>query len=81
MQYFVLKKEWIKEGQEIVPDYLEDIIEKNLICLNSLNSPVKKLPLFNGSTEKNLENFFQYLSYLNYSLKKNLKSVGQVQIV
>ena len=81
VQYFVLIKEWIKEGQEIVPDYLEDIIEKNLICLNSLNSPVKKLPLFNGSTEKNLENFFQYLSKLNYSLKKNLKSVGQVQIV
>ena len=81
VQYFVLIKEWIKEGQEIVPDYLEDIIEKNLVCLNSLNSPVKKLPLFNGSTEKNLENFFQYLGKLNYSLKKNLKSVGQVQIV
>ena len=81
VQYFVLIKEWIKEGQEIVPDYLEDIIEKNLVCLNSLNSPVKILPLFYGSTEKNLENFFQYLGKLNYSLKKNLKSVGQVQIV
>ena len=80
-QYFVLIKEWIKNGQEIVPDYLEEIIEKNLVCLNSLNSPLKKLPLFNGSTEKNLENFLQYLNKLNYNLKKNLKSVGQVQII
>ncbi len=81
LQYFVLIKEWMKNGQEIVPEYLEDIIEKNLVCLNSLNNPLKKLPLFNGSTEKNLENFLQYLSKLNYSPKKNLKSVGQVQII
>ena len=81
VQYFLIIKEWIKGGQEIVPDYLEDIIEKNLVCLNSLNSPLKKLPLFNGSTEKNLEDFFEYLEKLNYNLKKNLKSVGQVQII
>ncbi len=81
VQYFILIKEWIKSGQEIVPDYLEDIIEKNLVCLSSLNSPLKKLPLFNGSTEKNLENFLEYLSKLNYSLKSNLKSVGQIQII
>ena len=31
LQYFVLIKEWIKLGQEIVPDYLDDIINKNLI--------------------------------------------------
>tara|TARA_B100002051_G_C16739339_1_gene643248 strand:- start:1953 stop:3599 length:1647 start_codon:yes stop_codon:yes gene_type:complete len=80
-QYFVIIKEWIKSGQEIVPEYLEEIIEKNLICLNSLNNPLKKLPLFNGSTEKSLENFFLYLNKLNYDLKKDLKSVGQVQII
>ena len=39
VQYFVLIKEWIKNGQEVVPDYLEEIIEKNLVCLNSLKSP------------------------------------------
>ncbi len=81
LQFFVLIKEWIKSGQEIVPDYLEEIIEKNLVCINSLNSPLKKLPLFNGSTEKNLENFLQYLGKLNYGFKKNLKSVGEVQII
>ena len=81
LQYFILIKEWIKSGQEIVPEYLDEIIDKNLVCLNSLNSPLKKLPLFNGSTEKNIENFLEYLEKLNYNLKKNLKSVGQIQIV
>ena len=44
-----------------MPDYLDEIIEKNLICLNSLKNESKKLPLFNGVTEKNLDEFFQYL--------------------
>ena len=81
VQYFILIKEWIKNAQEIVPEYLENIVEKNLVCLNSVNNPSKKLPLFNGSTDKSLSNFFLYLDKLNYSSKKNLKSVGQVQIV
>ena len=81
VQYFILIKEWVKSAQETVPEYLEDIIEKNLICLNSLNNPSKKLPLFNGCTDRSLDNFFAYLEKLNYSLKKNLKSVGQVQII
>ena len=81
VQYFILIKEWIKNAQEIIPEYLENIVEKNLVCLNSVNNPLKKLPLFNGSTDKSLSNFFLYLDKLNYSSKKNLKSVGQVQIV
>ena len=81
VQYFILIKEWIKNAQEVVPEYLENIVEKNLVCLNSVNNPLKKLPLFNGSTDKSLSNFFLYLDRLNYSSNKNLKSVGQVQIV
>ena len=81
VQYFILIKEWIKNAQEVVPEYLENIVEKNLVCLNSVNNPLKKLPLFNGSTDKSLSNFFLYLDKLNYSSKKNLKSVGQVQVV
>ena len=80
-QHFILIKEWIKSAQEIMPEYLEEIIKKNLICLNSVKNPSEKLPLFNGSTDKNLNNFFAYLEKLNYTSNKNLKTVGQVQIV
>ncbi len=81
LQYFVLIKEWIKNAQENMPECLDEIIEKNLICLNSLNNTSKKVPLFNGSTERNLEYFFDYLNKLNYSHEKKLESVGQVQII
>ena len=81
LQYFILIKEWIKNGQEEVPDYLEKIIDKNLICLNSFNNSSKTLPLFNGSTERNLKNFIEYLDKLNYRFDKNLSSVGQIQII
>ena len=81
LQYFVLIKEWMKNGQEIVPEYLEKIIDKNLTCLNSFNNSSKTLPLFNGSTEKNLENFIEYLNKLNYRFEKNLSAVGKIQII
>ena len=81
LQYFILIKEWIKNAQELVPDYLNEIIEKNLVCLNSLINESKKLPLFNGTTEKNLDEFFQYLEKLNYEFDEKLKFVGQIQII
>ena len=45
LQYFIIIKEWIKNGQESVPDYLNDIIDKNIICLNSAKNETKNLPL------------------------------------
>ena len=81
LKYFVLIKEWMKNGQEIVPEYLDKIIDKNLTCLNSFNNSSKTLPLFNGSTEKNLENFIEYLNKLNYRFEKNLSAVGKIQII
>ena len=81
LQYFIIIKEWIKNAQELVPDYLDDIIEKNIICLNSLKNESKLLPLFNGTTEKNLSEFILYLEKLNYISSKKLEFVGQIQIV
>ena len=81
IQYFVLIKEWIKIAQEPVPDYLTEMIEKNLVCLNSLNDSTKKLPLFNGATEKDLSNFFEYLNKLNYQSDKGENIVGDIQII
>ena len=81
LQYFIIIKEWIQNAQEVVPEYLNDIIDKNLICLNSLKNESKNLPLFNGTTEKNLDGFLIYLSKLNYVFNKKLEFVGQIQII
>ncbi len=81
LQYFVLIKEWIKSAQENVPEYLDEIIEKNLICLNSFYNSNEKIPLFNGSAERELNNFIEYLEKLNYRTEKKLSFVGKIQIV
>ncbi len=81
LQYFILIKEWTKNAQENIPEYLEEIISKNLICLNSFYNSNKKIPLFNGSTERELNNFLEYLEKLNYRTEKKLSFVGKIQIV
>ena len=81
LKYFIIIKEWIQSAQEVVPDYLDDIIEKNLTCLNSFKNESKNLPLFNGTTERNQESFFLYLDKLNYRYNKKLDLVGQIQII
>ena len=81
LQYFILIREWIKNAQENVPGYLEEIIRKNLICLNSFYNSNKKIPLFNGSAERELNSFLEYLEKLNYRTEKKLSFVGKIQIL
>tara|TARA_Y100000816_G_C26101028_1_gene583496 strand:- start:1060 stop:2709 length:1650 start_codon:yes stop_codon:yes gene_type:complete len=81
LQYFIIIKEWTQNAQETVPEFLSEIIEKNLTCLNSLKNESDNLPLFNGATEKNLKDFFSYLEKLNYSFEKKIKLVGEIQVL
>ena len=57
LKYLIICKECIKDAQQYVPEFLEDIIDKNLTCIQSLLTPNDKVPLFNGSIEENLEDF------------------------
>ena len=56
-KYLIFCKEVIKDSQKYVPEFLEDIIEKNLNCIYSIKTPNDQLPLFNGAK---IENFIQY---------------------
>ena len=69
-KYLVLIKECIKDAQKYCPDYLDEIVQKNLNYLKTITSPTKSLPLFNGSRETNLEEYQTYLKNLNYKTKK-----------
>ena len=70
-KYFLLIKEVIKDAQKYVPDYLEDILEKNLECLKQITTPENTLPLFNGSVECDLTSFYDYLNHFKNQNKKN----------
>ena len=72
-KYLLLSREIINDAQQYLPEFLEDIIKKNLKCIKFLQTPSNKLPLFNGTSESDLKNFDKYLE--NIKLKKDSKNV------
>ena len=81
-KYLILIKECSKDAQNYIPDYIDEIIEKNLNCLTSIKTPNEETPLFNGNTESKVEDYFNYIKNLNYKLSNNSKTlVGNIQIV
>ena len=65
----IIIKEWIKESQNLVPDYLEEIIFYSGNSYNFLSKNLNKLPLFNGSSEIENGEFNKYLDSLNEQIK------------
>ena len=56
-----------------VPEFLNDIIRKNLICIKLLKTPDNQVPLFNGGSENDLSVFDEYLENIKLNQKeKNL---------
>ncbi len=80
-KYFLLIKEVIKDAQKYVPEILENIIEKNLECLKHITTPNNSLPLFNGSVEKDLTNFYEYINHFKIKVKKQKSSTGNIYVL
>ena len=80
-KYFLLIKEVIKDAQKYVPDTLENILEKNLECLKQITTPANSLPLFNGSVEDDLTNFYEYVNHYKIKIKKPRSNSGNIYIL
>jgi len=61
-KYLIFCKEVIKDAQKYIPEFLENIIEKNLASLDYIKCPNDQLPLFNGASEKSFNQLNEYLS-------------------
>ena len=70
-KYFIFCKEIIKDSQKYVPEFLDDIIEKNLTCINFIKTPNNYLPLFNGATSSKISQIDRYLENLKSNNKNN----------
>ena len=70
-RYFIFCKEVIKDSQKYVPEFLEDIIEKNLNCINFIKTPNDCLPLFNGANGAASLKISQIAGYLENSKSYN----------
>jgi uncharacterized heparinase superfamily protein len=71
LKYLIFCKEMIKDSQKYVPDFLDDIINKNLNCLHFIKTPDKQLPLFNGANILKLSPIEKYLEKFKPDFKNN----------
>ena len=74
-KYLIFCRENIKDAQKYVPEFLENIIEKNIFCLNFIKYPNNHLPLFNGASENRINQLDEFL-LPNYKDKKSEDVVG-----
>ena len=79
-KFLVLIKECCKDAQEYIPDFLDDIVDKLVDCLFSLDTPTHKNPLFNGASEFKIGNYLEYLTGLDYKSNKIINNIGQIYI-
>ena len=80
-KYLILIKECGKDAQSFIPEYLDDIIEKNLKCLNSIKTPGNETPLFNGNIESKIDKYLDYIKSLDYKFKKKTNLIGNLFVL
>ena len=80
-KFLILIKNCIKDAQKYVPNFLDDLIEKNLFCIKNIYTPNNLIPLFNGGIEENLSELEKFISKLNYKSKNKNKLIGGIQIL
>ena len=76
IKYLVLIREWFKEAQKSIPDYLNEIIHKCGSCYAMLSCPNKQFPLFNGATEINHKDYDSFLKILKYKFNNKKHEIA-----
>ena len=71
LKYFVLIREWLKESQNEIPEYIDEIIFYLGKSYSILCQGIKKNILFNGNHEVENNDFDQYLNDHGYKFKNN----------
>ncbi len=81
IKYLILIREWLKEAQKPVPDFLDETIAKCGSCYAMLSCSNKQFPLFNGATEINHGDYDIFLKNLKYKFtSKNNEISGLLKI-
>ncbi len=78
IKYLILIREWFKESQNTVPDFLNETISKCGNCYSLLSCSNKQFPLFNGATEINHKDYDIFLKNLKYKFYNKNYEVGDL---
>ena len=81
IKYLILIREWFKEAQKPIPDFLNEIILNVEIVMQCLSCSNKQFPLFNGATEINHKDYDIFLKNLKYKfINKNHEIADLIKI-
>jgi uncharacterized heparinase superfamily protein len=78
IKYLVLIREWFKESQKQIPDFLNEIIRKCGSCYAMLSCSNKQFPLFNGATEINYQDYDIFLKNLKYKFVNKQYEISEL---
>ena len=78
IKYFVLIREWLKEAQKPIPDFLNEIVQKCGNCYSILSCSNKQFPLFNGATEINHKDYDIFLKSLKYKFTNSNQHIADL---
>ena len=81
LKYFILIREWFKESQNIIPEYIDETIyylgQSYAFIWQNINQDI----LFNGNNISNNSEFDQYLKRLGYVFKNESKEIAGYAIL
>ena len=81
IKYLILIREWFKEAQKPIPEFLNEIIYKCGYCYAILCCSNKQFPLFNGATEINHKDYDIFLKNQKYKfINKNHEVADLIKI-
>ena len=78
IKYLILIREWHKESQTPIPDFLNEIINKSGNCYSMLSCDNKQFPLFNGATEINCKDYDSFLKTLKYKFNNKKHEISDL---
>ncbi len=81
LKYFVLIREWLKESQNEIPEYLNEIIFYLGQNYNFIWQNINQNLLFNGNRVSQNKDFDKYLSFHNYKFKNESNEYGGYAIL
>ena len=77
-RYLLLSLESIKEAQLYIPEFLDDIIKKNISCINFLKTPINQIPFFNGGSENIIDDLEKHLNNYKFNNKTRNNVLGGI---
>ena len=78
IKYLIIIREWHKEAQKLIPDFLNEIISKCGNCYTMLSCSNKQFPLFNGATEINYKDYDVFLKILKYKFSNKNNEISDL---